>query len=74
MTKPKDDHYCHDVTKCYVSCMRMPYAKLEHFEVPEPVYVYIRQLEAEILFNKGVVQRLYRHRFTNNPNAPESDA
>jgi hypothetical protein len=47
---------------------------IEHFEVPEPVYVLIRQLEAEILLNKGVVQRLYKDRFTNNPNAPESDA
>ncbi len=73
MTKPHDDHYYQDWTKYYISCMRMPYAELEHFEVPEPVYVYIRQLEAEILFNNGAVKRLYKDRFSNNTNAPESN-
>lgn len=45
----------------------------EHFEVPEPMYVYIRQLENEILFSTGVVKKLYKDRFTNVLNTQESN-
>jgi hypothetical protein len=37
--------------------------ELEHFEVPEPVYVYIVQLENEIKYASGGVKRLYPDRF-----------
>ena len=29
------------MTKSYISCYNMPNKELEHFEVPDPVYVYI---------------------------------
>ena len=73
MTKTHDDHYCQNTTKCYISCMRMPYAELEYFEVPEPVYMYIRQLENEIVFSTGAVKKLYKDRFTNSPNTQGSN-
>jgi hypothetical protein len=41
----------------------MPYKDLQHFEVPDPVYIYIRQLENEIINRNGAVQRLYDFRF-----------
>jgi hypothetical protein len=41
----------------------MPNKDLEHFEVPEPVYIYIRQLECEIKYASGGVKRLYPFRF-----------
>ena len=44
----------------------MPYKELHHFEVPEPVYIYIRQLENEIINRNGAVQRLYDFRFGEN--------
>jgi hypothetical protein len=34
--------------------------------VPEPVYVYIRQLENEIIYKCGGVQKLYPFRFKEN--------
>jgi hypothetical protein len=37
--------------------------ELEHFEVPEPVYVYIVQLENEIKYASGGVKNLYPFRF-----------
>jgi hypothetical protein len=64
MTKPpQDDHYQKQMTKSYISCYNMPYKDLQHFEVPEPVYIYIRQLENEIFNRNGAVQRLYDFRF-----------
>jgi hypothetical protein len=41
----------------------MPNKELEHFEVPYPVYVYIRQLENAIKYGSGGVKRLYSFRF-----------
>jgi len=46
----------------YISCYNMN-RELEHFEVPEPVYVYIIQLENEIKYGSGGVKRLYDFRF-----------
>ena len=37
--------------------------ELEHFEVPKPISVYIRQLECEIKYGRGGVQKLYPFRF-----------
>ena len=37
--------------------------ELEHFEVPGPVYVYVKQLENEIKYGSGGVKRLYPFRF-----------
>jgi hypothetical protein len=51
------------MTKSYISCYNMPNKELEHFEVPEPVYVYIVQLENEIKYASGGVKRLYDFRF-----------
>ena len=51
------------MTKNYVSCYNMPNKDLEHFEVPEPVYIYIRQLENAIKYNTSGVKRLYPFRF-----------
>jgi hypothetical protein len=41
----------------------MPYKDLQNFEVPDAVYIYIRQLENEIINRNGAVQRLYDFRF-----------
>jgi hypothetical protein len=46
----------------HISCYNMN-RELEHFEVPEPVYVYIIQLENEIRYGSGGVKRLYPFRF-----------
>ena len=46
----------------HISCYNMN-RELEHFEVPEPVYVYIVQLENEIKYGSGGVKRLYPFRF-----------
>ncbi len=51
------------MTKSYISCYNMPYKDLQNFEVPDPVYIYIRQLENEIINRNGAVQRLYKFRF-----------
>ncbi len=37
--------------------------ELEHFKVPKSVSVYIRQLECEIKYGRGGVQKLYPGRF-----------
>jgi len=67
MTKPpQDDNYQNQMTKSYISCYNMPYKDLQNFEVPEPVYIYIRQLENEIVNRNGAVQRLYDFRFGEN--------
>jgi len=54
------------MTKSYISCYIMPYKDLQNFEVPDPVYIYIRQLENEIINRNGAVQRLYDFRFGEN--------
>ena len=41
----------------------MPNKELEHFEVSYPIFVYIRQLECEIKYKYGGVQKLYDFRF-----------
>ena len=46
----------------YISCYNEK-KKLEHFMVPEPIYIYIRQLEDEINYKYGGVQKLYPFRF-----------
>ena len=51
------------MTKSYISCYNMPYKDLQHFEVPDPVYIYIRQLECAIKYGSGGVQKLYPDRF-----------
>jgi hypothetical protein len=45
------------MTKSYISCYNNETKELEHFEVPEPVYVYIVQLENEIKYASGGVKR-----------------
>lgn len=45
--------------------------KLEHFKVPEPIFVYIRQLEDEINYGMGGVQKLYPFRFGKKLNAED---
>jgi hypothetical protein len=51
------------MTKSYISCYNMPNKELEHFEVPDSISVYIRQLECEIKYKYGGVQKLYDFRF-----------
>ena len=46
----------------FISCYNEN-KELEHFHVPEPVFVYILQLEAEIRYGMGGVQKLYPDRF-----------
>ena len=46
----------------YISCYNNQ-RELEHFEVPEPVWNYILQLENEIKYGSGGVKRLYPFRF-----------
>ena len=47
----------------YICCYNQETRELEHFKVPEPISVYIRQLECEIKYGRGGVQRLYPDRF-----------
>jgi len=51
------------MTKSYISCYNMPNKELEHFEVPYPIFVYIRQLENAIKYDTSGVKRLYPFRF-----------
>lgn len=51
----------------YISCYNEK-RELEHFQVPEPVFNYVKQLECEIKYKRGGVQRLYSFRFE-----PEED-
>jgi len=51
----------------YISCYNNQ-RELEHFEVPEPVYNYIIQLENEIRYSSGGVKRLYDFRFEKDLN------
>ena len=46
----------------YISCYNEN-RELEHFEVPDPVYVYVRRLENEIKYSTGGVKELYDFRF-----------
>ena len=47
----------------YISCYNQETRELEHFHVPEPVFIYILQLEDEIKYGIGGVQKLYPGRF-----------
>lgn len=47
----------------YISCYNQETRELEHFKVPYSVFVYIRQLECEIKYKYGGVQKLYDFRF-----------
>jgi hypothetical protein len=51
------------MTKHYICCYNQETRELEHFEVPKSISVYIRQLECEIKYGRGGVQRLYPGRF-----------
>ena len=51
------------MTKSYISCYNNETKELEHFEVPYSIFVYIRQLECEIKYASGGVQKLYPFRF-----------
>lgn len=46
----------------FISCYNQN-KKLEHHQVPDPVYDYILQLECEIKYGSGGVQKLYPFRF-----------
>ena len=46
-----------------ISCYNQETRELEHFQVPYSVYVYINQLECEIKYGSGGVQKLYPGRF-----------
>lgn len=58
-----DDHYQKQMTKSYISCYNNKTKELESFEVPEAVFIYIRQLECEINYGSGGIQKLYPFRF-----------
>ena len=47
----------------YICCYNQETRELEHFKVPKSVSVYIRQLECEIKYGNGGVQKLYPGRF-----------
>ena len=47
----------------YISCYNQETRELEHYKVPDPVYVYICQLENEIKYGSGGVKKLYDFRF-----------
>jgi hypothetical protein len=47
----------------YICCYNQETRELEHFKVPEAISVYIRQLECEIKYGRGGVQKLYPGRF-----------
>lgn len=47
----------------YISCYNQETRELEHFRVPHDVYVYVCQLEYEIKYKSGGVQKLYPFRF-----------
>lgn len=68
-------HYSQDITRCFICCYDYPnktyVRKLKHYEVPEPVYAYICQLEQEINHSTGSVQKLYDFRFNENPQSME---
>ena len=47
----------------YISCYNNETKELEHYKVPYSVYVYVIQLECEIKYGRGGVQKLYPVRF-----------
>ena len=47
----------------YISCYNQETRELEQFKVPKSVYVYVIQLECEIKYGRGGVQKLYPGRF-----------
>ena len=47
----------------YICCYNQGTRELEHFKVPYSISVYIRQLECEIKYGRGGVQKLYPGRF-----------
>lgn len=47
----------------YICCYNQETKELEHYEVPEAVYVYVKQLECEIKYKSGGIQKLYSFRF-----------
>ena len=51
------------MTKSYISCYNNETKELEHYKVPYPIFVYIRQLECEIKYASGGVKKLYDFRF-----------
>jgi hypothetical protein len=53
----------------YVCCFNSK-NRLEHFLVPQSVYEYVLQLEAEITTRSGGIQKRYPNRFVNS-NAAE---
>ena len=50
------------MTKNYICCYNEN-KEMKHFEVPSAVYVYIHQLENEIKYGFGGVQKQYPGRF-----------
>ena len=54
----------------FISCYNEK-RELETFNVPEPIFVYIRQLEDEINYGMGGVQKLYPFRFGKKLNAED---
>lgn len=51
-----------NTTKYFICCYNEN-KDLEHFPVSKFVYDYIRQLENEIKYSKGDIQKLYDFRF-----------
>ena len=47
----------------HISCYNQETRELEKFQVPYSVYVYVIQLECEIKYGNGGVQKLYPGRF-----------
>jgi hypothetical protein len=47
----------------FISCYNQETRELEHYKVPDPVYIYIRQLENAIKYGSGGVKKLYDFRF-----------
>jgi hypothetical protein len=47
----------------YICCYNQETRELEHYKVPYDVSVYIKQLENEIKYSRGGVQKLYPFRF-----------
>jgi len=42
-----------------ISCYDLETKKLEHFKVPEAVYVYVKQLESAIIYSPNHIKRKY---------------
>jgi hypothetical protein len=51
-----------DKGSSYICCYNEN-RELEHFKVPNSIYVYVKQLENEIIHKRGGVQKLYSFRF-----------